>query len=238
MAKILFRDTGTVVIEDEMVPFPVLIAALDSDGGALSGVCYRIVNQVAEYGLDEMAVAAHESSGADQNEQLHLLLLQLCSCISGKFLQHFLDVQSLHLERCAGLFDSGQCGDVVRQPAEPFALRAAALQKSLHCLPVHVRIVQNGFNISSDAADRCPELVGGILGQLPLEPGLVVLAVLKLGVQMHYLGGNATQLVVREGDVGIADVLTGCGQSSEFSQVGDIEADASDMAIEDEEEYD
>ena len=80
--------------------------------------------------------------------------------------------------------------------------------------------------------------MGGILGQLPLEPGLVVLAVLKLGVQMHYLGGNATQLVVREGDVGIADVLTGCGQSSEFSQVGDIEADASDMAIEDEEEYD
>ena len=68
MAKILFRYTGTVVVEDEMVPFPVLIAALDSDGGALSGVCYRIVNQVAEYGLDEMAVAAHESSGADQNE--------------------------------------------------------------------------------------------------------------------------------------------------------------------------
>ena len=76
MAKILFRDTGTVVIEDEMVPFPVLIAALDSDGGAFSGVSYGIVNQIAEYGLDEVAVAAHESSGADQNEQLHLLFLQ------------------------------------------------------------------------------------------------------------------------------------------------------------------
>ena len=58
----------------------------------------------------------------------------------------------------------------------------ASFQKIVSCRLIEVRIVNDGFQIALNAADRRFQFMGNVLCQLSFEPGLVILAVLELGI--------------------------------------------------------
>ena len=110
----------------------------------------------------------------------------------------------------------------------------ASFQEIVSCRLIEVRIVNDGFQIALNAADRRFQFMGNVLCQLSFEPGLVILAVLEFCIQVYDVPGNLSELVVGESYVRIPDVLILLRHVREIPQVADVELQFVQIHVEDE----
>ena len=170
------------------------------------GVENRVLQEIAEYGVEEGMIALNLLPFWEMVDYLHcspalrayfghraVLAVEFAGDglhVGDSLRHHIGEGDALLLDLVSGLVHAGDGREVEQEAGEPLGLLVALAEEDVPLLRTHVRVVDEGFQVAVDAADGGLELVVDVLGELLLLTDIV------LGLAGHHLAGSGQGVAV------------------------------------------
>ena len=167
-----FFYTYSGIREAEVIERIVLAETVYGDVYVCSCVCYGIVHQVSEDGVQQRVVAVYHQCLWHKVYHLDMFLFQSEIYLVDYILYHKTQVHSLSFHHFRCLVHTGQYGDVAQKGSESVALCVASFQEGLYSVLRYVRITEYCLQISLNAAYGGFKLVSDVLRELPFQSRL------------------------------------------------------------------